>query len=161
MDTIKAANKIIKEGIDLLPDEAKQDFKTQAGDDLFVYDAINNASGMVHDDPEKEALLRAYAVQEANRVVTTLWREKLLPDMLEAAYRALPSMKEMADAYNVFLDARKERLEAAMEQHKAISQEEKNLDIFKGVINGMSKKESERKYDVFKMQQQQALAGGR
>ena len=40
MDTIKSANKIIKDGIALLPDEAKGDFKA-AGSDIFIYEAIN------------------------------------------------------------------------------------------------------------------------
>lgn len=160
MDTIKAANRIIKDGVALLPDDAKSDYKAQAND-IFIYDAINNACGMINGNEEKEALLGAYAVQEANRVVTTLWREKLLPDLLEAAYRALPSMKEMAEAYNKFTDERKARMDAVMEQHRAIAEEEKEFDIFKGVINGMSKEEAENKYDAYKAQQEQAMAGGR
>ena len=160
MDTIKAANRIIKDGIALLPDEAKGDYKAQTSD-IFIYEAINNACGMVNGDLEKEALLEAYAVQEANRVVTTLWREKLLPDTLEAAYRALPTMKEMADAYNQFTGDRKARMDKVMEQHRAIAEEEKELDIFKGVINGMAKEEAEKKYAEYQKQQQAAMAGGR
>lgn len=160
MDTIKAANKIIKDGVALLPDEAKADYKAQASD-IFIYEAISNAMAMVNEDEERAALLGAYAVQEANRVVTTLWREQLLPDTLEAAYRALPSMKEMADKYNEFTSARKTRMDEVMTQHKEIAGEEKELDIFKGVINGMDKKESEKKYAEYQQQAQQAMAGGR
>lgn len=156
MDTIKAANKIIKEGIALLPDDAKADFKTQASD-IFIDEAINNACGAVNDDAEKTALLSAYAVQEANRVVTTLWRLQLLPDIMEAAYRALPTMKEMADKYNEFTSARKERMDKIMADHKVIAEEEKELDIFKGIINGVSAKEAEAKYNEFKKAQQQAM----
>ena len=35
MDTIKAANKIIKDGIALLPDDAKGDFKAQSSDSFI------------------------------------------------------------------------------------------------------------------------------
>lgn len=160
MDTIKAANKIIKEGVELLPDEAKADYKAQTGN-IFIYEAISNAMAMVNKDEERAALLGAYAVQEANRVVTTLWREKLLPDYLENSYRELPTMKEMADAYNKFTSARKARMDEVMSQHRAIANEEKELDIFKGVINGMDKKESEKKYEEYQQQAQQAMAGGR
>lgn len=156
MDTIKAANKIIKEGIALLPDDAKGDFRAQASD-IFIDEAINNACGAVNDDAEKTALLSAYAVQEANRVVTTLWRLQLLPDIMEAAYRALPTMKEMADKYNEFTSARKERMDKIMADHKVIAEEEKELDIFKGIINGVSAKEAEAKYNEFKNAQQQAM----
>lgn len=160
MDTIKAAVKVLKEGIALLPDDAKKDFKAQASD-IFVDEAINNACGALNEDEEKIAMLGAYAVQEANRVVTMLWRMKLLPDALETAYRALPSMEEMAKAYNEFTSARKERMDKIMADHKVIADEEAELDIFKGIINGIPADESKKRYEEFKKQQQQALAGGR
>lgn len=160
MDTIKAANKIIKDGVALLPDDAKAEYKAQAND-IFIYEAISNAMAMVNENEERAALLGAYTVQEANRVVTTLWREQLLPEELEKEYRALPSMKEMAEAYNKFTSERKARMDEVMAQHKAIANEEKELDIFKGVINGMDKKESEKKYAEYQQQAQQAMAGGR
>lgn len=155
MDTIKKANKILAEGILLLPDDAKESFKTYTG--IMKNEAINNACGMLNDNEEKIAMLKAYAVQEANSVVSILWREQLLTPELEAEYRELPSMKEMADAYNVFTDERKKRMDAVMDQHRAIANEEKELDIFKGVVNGMSKEESEKKYEEYQKQQQQAM----
>ena len=160
MDTIKAANKIIKEGIALLPDDAKGDFKAQASD-IFIDEAINNACGALNKDLEKITMLEAYAVQEANRVVTTLWRLQLLPDTMEAAYRALPTMKEMADAYNGFTADRKARMDKIMADHKVIADEEAELDIFKGIINGIPADESKKRYEEFKKQQQAAMAGGR
>ena len=158
MDTIKAANKIIKEGVEILSDEAKGDFKAQTGD-IFIHEAIANAMAMVNENEEREALLTAYAVQEANRVVSTLWREKLLPDTLEAAYRALPTMKEAAEHYNGFTNARKERMEDVVRLHKEITDEEKELDIFKGVINGMSAKDAEKRYEQYQEQMKAATQG--
>lgn len=160
MDTIKQANKVIRDGIALLPDDAKGEFKAQASD-IFIDEAISNAMGAVNEDEEKTALLRAYAVQEANRVASTLWREGLITEEYEKEYRALPPMKEMADAYNVFVDDRKKRMDSVMADHKVIAEEEKELDIFKGIINGISAKEAEKKYEDYKKSQQQALAGGR
>lgn len=160
METIKLANKIIKEGIALLPDDAKGDFKASASD-IFINEAINNAMGCVNENEEKIALLKAYAVQEANRIVTTLWRLQILPEDMEKTYRELPTMVEMADIYNEFTSARKEKMDAIMEQHKAIAEEEKDLDIFKGIINGIPAKESEKRYEEFKNAQQQAIAGGK
>ena len=160
MDTIKAANKVIKDGIALLPDEVKADFKAQASD-IFIDEAINNACGALNDNPEKIAMLSAYAVQEANRVASTVWRLAPMPEEFEKAYRALPQMKDMADAYNKFTGDRKARMDKVMEDHRAIAEEEKELDIFKGIINGISAKESEQKYEEFKKSQQAAMAGGR
>lgn len=160
MDTIKAANKVIKEGIALLTDEMKGDFKAQASD-IFIDEAINNACGALNENEEKIAMLGAYAVQEANRVVSTLWREQLLPGTLEAAYRALPKMSEMADKYNEFTSARKEKMDKIMADHKVIAEEERELDIFKGIINGVPAEESEKRYNEYKQQQQAAMAGAR
>ena len=156
METIKAANRIIKKGITLLPDDAKSEFKSQASD-IYIDEAIGNALGAVNENEEKTALLKAYAVQEANRMASTLWRLNILPDTLEAAFRALPSLTEVAAEYNKFVDARKERMDKIMADHKVISEEERELDIFKGIINGISAKEAERKYEEFKNVQRRAM----
>lgn len=158
MDTIKAANKVIREGIELLKDDMKGDFKAQTGG-IFIHDAIANASAMVNEDEEKEALLAAYAVQEANRVVGTLWREELLTPELEKEYRALPKMAKMADHYNGFTNARKERMEDVVRLHKELTDEEKVLDIFKGVLNGMSAKDAEKRYNEMQEQMKAAAQG--
>ena len=156
METIKQANKIIAEAIALLPDDAKGDYKTPYGN-LFLNEAISNAMAMVNEDPEREALLEAYAIQSANGVVSALWRLELLPAELEAEYRKLPSMKEVAEKYNVFTKARKDRMDKLMEENKVLAEEEQELNIFKGVINGNTKKEAEKKLK----EQTQAMRGAR
>ncbi len=161
METIKQANKVIKDGIALLPDDAKGDFKAMRSD-IFIDEAIANAMGAVNEDEEKTALLLAYAIQEANRVASTVWRlVPPVPEDFEKEFRALPSMKEVADAYNVFTSDRKARMDKVMAAHKVIADEEGELDIFKGIINGISAKDAAKEYEDFKKQQQKAMAGGR
>lgn len=157
MDTIKAANKIIKEGIALLPDEAKKDFVSIANKEIFIDEAINNACGAINENAEKTAMLTAYAVQEANRVASTLWRLGLITETLEAEYRALPSQNEVAKAYNDFLDARNARVDEIMTKDKEIREEKREMDIFMGIINGISAEDSEKKYNEFTRQQQAAM----
>lgn len=157
MDTIKAANKVIKDGIALLPDDAKGDFKAMRSD-IFINEAIANAMGAVNEDEERTALLKAYAIQEANRVASTVWRlVPPVPEEFEKEFRALPTMKEVADAYNVFTDDRKARMDKVMAAHKVIADEEGELDIFKGIINGISAKDAAKEYEDFKKKQQQAM----
>lgn len=160
METIKSANKIIKEGIALLPDDAKADFKAQASD-IFIDEAINNACGALNENPEKIAMLSAYAVQEANRVASTLWRLGIITTDLEKEYRKLPSQSEMAAKYNEFLDARNKRVDEIMEKNNVIQEEKKDLDIFMGIINGIPAEESEKRYNEYRQKQQAAMAGGR
>ncbi len=161
METIKAANRIIKEGIALLPDDAKKDFMAAANKEITVDEAINNACGALNGNEEKIAMLGAWAVQEANRVVTTLWRMNILPETLETAYRALPTMKEAADNYNKFVDARKARMDEVMAQHKVLAEEDKELQVFQGIVNGIAADKAEKEYDNYQKAQQQAAAGGR
>lgn len=160
MDTIKAANKIIKEGIRLLPDDAKAEFKANASD-ISIDEAINNACGAINGNEEKEAMLAAYAVQEANRVASTLWRLQLLPEDLEKEYRKLPTTTEVVKPYNEFIDARNARSEELNVKGKELQEEKRDLDIFMGIINGIPASESEKRYDAFKKQQQAALGGAR
>lgn len=158
MDTIKAANKVIRDGIALLPDEVKKDFMAQANPEITISEAINNACGALNENEEKIAMLRAYAVQEANRVASTLWRLNLITPELEKEYRALPAQDEMAAAYNKFLDDRKARTDKIMEENKVIMDEKKEMDIFMGIINGIAAEESEAKYNEY-MQKQRAAMG--
>lgn len=161
MDTIKAANKVIKEGIALLPDEVKKDFMSQMNKELPINEAINNACGAINGNEEKLAMLRAYSVQEANRVASTVWRLVPMPEDFEKEYRALPSQDEMAAEYNKFLDARNERVDEIMAKDKEIRDERRELEIFMGVINGISAADAEKEYDAYQKQQMQAMTGGR
>ena len=160
MDTIKLANKVIKDGIALLPDEAKGDFKASASD-IYTFEAIANAMGAINENEEKTALLAAYAVQEANRVASTVWRLVPMPEDFEKEYRSLPSMKEMADKYNEYTSARKAKLDKIVAENNAIAEEERDLDIFKGIVNGIPAKESEKRYNEYQQKRQAAMAGGR
>lgn len=160
MDTIKEANKIIKEGLSLLPDDAKKEFKTKASD-IFEDEAISNAYGVINGNAEKEAMLAAYTVQEANRMASTLWRLQLITEELEKEYRALPTMNEVVKTYNEFLSARDERANKLTEEGNAIQEERKEMDIFMGIINGVAAEDSEKQYEAFKDAQQKALAGAR
>ena len=161
MDTIKAANKVIKDGIALLPDEAKKDFMSQMNRELPINEAISNACGALAGNEEKLAMLKAYAVQEANRIASTLWRLDLITPELESEYRQLPTQEEMAADYNAFLDARNARIDEIMEKDKEIRDEKRELEIFMGIINGVSADKAEKEYDEFQKKQMQAMGGGR
>lgn len=156
METIKAATRCIKKCVAIMPDDMKAEFKAARGD-MMVYEAINNACGMINGSEEKEALLKFFAVQEANRAASTLWREGLITKELEEEYRKLPKQKEVVDEYKPFDDAREKRIDEIIAMNNAIVEEKKDLDIFKGVFNGMSKEQAERGYNDAMSQQMQAM----
>lgn len=161
MDTIKAANKIVKEGLLLLPDEAKGDFKAAANKDLFVNEAIGTAATAMGDSEEKKAMLEAVAVREANQMAATLWRLELITPEIEKEFRTLPPLVDVVAKYNVFVDERKAREDELSEKFRAFSEEKRDIDIFMGIINGIAPDVAEQKYEDFRSAQQQAFAGGR
>lgn len=159
MDTIKAANKIVKEGLLLLPDEAKGDFKAAANKDIFVNEAIETASTVTGDNLEKKVMLEAVAVREANQMAATLWRLELITPELEKEFRALPPLADVVDEYNVFVINRKAKEDKLSEQFREFSEEKRDIDIFMGIINGIAPDVAEQKYEDFRNAQQQALGG--
>ena len=161
MNIIKAANKIVKEGLLLLPDEAKGDFKAAANNDIFVNEAIETASTAMGDSEEKKAMLEAVAVREANQMAATLWRLELITPEIEKEFRALPPLLDVVAKYNVFVDERKAREDELSEKFRAFSEEKRDIDIFMGIINGIAPEVAEQKYEDFRNAQQQAMAGGR
>lgn len=159
MDIIKAANKIVKEGLLLLPDEAKGDFKAAANKDIFVNEAIETASTVTGDNLEKKVMLEAVAVREANQMAATLWRLELITPELEKEFRALPPLADVVDEYNVFVINRKAKEDKLSEQFREFSEEKRDIDIFMGIINGIAPDVAEQKYEDFRNAQQQALGG--
>lgn len=161
METIKAANKIVADGLLLLPDEAKGDFKAAANNELFVNEAIATAATAMGDSEEKRAMLEAVAVREANQMAATLWRLGLITPEIEKEFRALPALVDVVAKYNVFVDERKAKEDELNEKFKAFSEEKRDIDIFMGIINGIAPDVAEQKYEDFRNAQQQAFAGGR
>lgn len=159
MDIIKAANKIVKEGLLLLPDDAKGDFKAAANKDIFVNEAIETASTVTGDNLEKKVMLEAVAVREANQMAATLWRLELITPELEKEFRALPPLADIVEEYNVFVTNRKAKEDKLSEEFREFSEEKRDIDIFTGVINGIAPDVAEQKYEDFRNAQQQALGG--
>ena len=135
METAKQANQLIKKALEILTDE----------NDLAhfsnVPEIFNNASGMVNGDEYCEAMLKGWMVSQANNVMFLLWRRGLLTKELEDEYRELPSTEEAVKDFDGFEKANE--LEAA---RKEFMDAQHKTDIFKAVLNGMSKEKAEEEY---------------
>jgi hypothetical protein len=153
METAKQANAIIKDVLALLTEE-KDIQRFQSVTEIF-----NNAAGMVNGNEYCEAILKGWMVSQANNALFLLWRRGILTEELEAMYRELPSAEEAVKDFEEFEKsnaARAQELEAA---RKKFMDEQHVTDIFKAVLNGMSKEKAEQEYQ--KMQEQIAQAQGR
>lgn len=140
METAKQANQLIKKALEILTDE----------NDLAhfsnVPEIFNNASGMVNGDEYCEAMLKGWMVSQANNVMFLLWRRGLLTKELEYEYRALPSTEEAVKDFEGFEKANAEKANELEAARKEFMDAQHKTDIFKAILNGMSKKKAEEEY---------------
>lgn len=146
METAKQANAIIRDAFALLTD--KKDIERFEP----IKEIFNNAAGMVNGNEYCEAILKGWMVSQANNIVFLLWRRGIMTPEIEAAYRQLPSTEEAVKDYDDFEKSVKEEAEALEEQRKAFAEKQRDIDIFKAVLNGMSKDKAEAEYNKYKEQ---------
>lgn len=155
MEDAKKANAIINDGFALLTEEA--DIKRFAP----VKEIYNTASGMLQGDDKDylEAMLKGWMVSQANNMVFLLWRRGILTPEIEAAYRELPSTEEAVKDYDQFEDDMKAVADDLEAQRKVFAEKQHGIDIFKAVLNGMSKEQAEARYEEYKSQVAKAMRG--
>lgn len=153
METAKQANQLIKKALEILTDE----------NDLAhfsnVPEIFNNASGMVNGDEYCEAMLKGWMVSQANNIMFLLWRKDLLTQELEFEYRKLPSTEEAVKDFDGFEKANAEKANELEAARKEFMDAQHKTDIFKAVLNGMSKEKAEEEYAKMQAQIAQTQRG--
>lgn len=143
IEVAKKANKIIKDVLGRL--EEKADIERYKD----IPEIFNNASGIVNGNKINAALLNTWMVSQATNAVFLLWRRQIKHDDIEAEWRKLPTTDEMAAAYEELLKEDRAVAEKIEAERREYMDKQHVLDIFKGVLNGDSKEEAERKYAEF------------
>lgn len=152
IEVAKKANNIIKkvlERLETVPTK-EADFK-QFKD---IPDIFNAAAGMVNKDETHAALLNVWMVSQATNAVFLLWRREIEHDDIEAEWRKLPAIDELAQIYEDLLKEDKKVADKIEAERREYMETQHKLDIFKAVLNGMNKEEAERRYN----EQQQKIA---
>lgn len=137
MDVAKQANQIVKEVLEKLTD------KKDIANFSQVPEIFNNASGMVNGDERNEALLAAWMASQATNAVFLLWRRGIEHADVEKKLRALPTTDELAAKYEAFLQADKKISDDLEAKRRAFMKNQHKLDIFKAILNGMTKEQAE------------------
>ena len=155
MEDAKKANSIIRDGFALLTVEA--DIKRFE----LIKEIFNTASGMLQGDNKDymEAMLKGWMVSQSNNMVFLLWRRGILTPEIEAMYRELPSTEEAVKEYDEFEDGMKAIADDLEAQRKVFAEKQHEIDIFKAVLNGMSKQQAEARYEEYKAQVAKAMKG--
>lgn len=138
METAEAAIKLISEGAVLLTDEKQKEFFEK------ILNSLKKAKVEANNE-EKEARYIDASVKYANQISFILFRNGTLSDELEAALRELPTPEDTAAKVAEFNNARQARIDEINKQHQAIFDEEKDLDVFTGIIAGLSKGDAEKR----------------
>lgn len=111
------------------------------------------------DTDEKKALIRYHLADVRNRITFLLFRLNKLTEELEAQFRSLPSIEEVARSVAAYKEAREKEQDKIKEQIDAVSAVENSLDIFKAVCNGMSEEDARANLAKYEAQVKQAMGG--
>lgn len=153
METAKQANAIIRDAFALLTD--KKDIERFEP----IKEIFNNAAGMVNGNEYCEAILKGWMVSQANNIVFLLWRRGIMTPEIEEAYRKLPTTEEAVKDFDEFEKSVQDEANALEEQRKAFAEKQHEIDIFKAVLNGMSKEKAEAEYEKYKAQIAKTMRG--
>ena len=97
------------------------------------------------NNKEKATRMQDAAVKFANQLCFILFREDTITGELTDLLRCLPTPESTTELVKEFTDEREARIKALNDAHAVIMDEQKDLDIFLGVIAGMSPEEAERR----------------
>lgn len=139
----KKANQIVKEVLAKL--EATPTKEADFNNFKNVPEIFNNAAGMLEGNKTNIALLNLWMASQATNAVFLLWRRGIEHADIEKEWRELPATDELLDVYNALLDEDKKEAEKLEAERRTYMDGQHKLDIFKAILNGLSKEEAEAK----------------
>lgn len=135
----KKANQIVKKVLERLTNER----------DINIFKDVptifNNAAGQLNENPINIALLNVWMTSQATNAVFLLWRRDIEHEDIATEWRELPSTDELMDAYNDLLAEDRKVAEKLESERRAYMDEQHKLDVFKAILNGMTKEQAEEK----------------
>lgn len=139
----KKANQIVKEVLARL--ETVPTREADFNNFKDVPEIFNNAAGMLEGNATNIALLNLWMTSQATNAVFLLWRRGIEHADIEKEWRELPATDELMDAYNALLDEDRKEAEKIEAERRVYMEGQRKLDIFKAILNGLSKEEAEAK----------------
>lgn len=134
-EVVAKAMEILEKGTPLLKDEDQSAYFTG------TLQSLKNADELV-DNKEKAVRMQDASVKFANQLCFILFREDVITKELTDLLRCLPTPETTTELVKQYNDDRDARIKALNDAHSAIVDEQKNLDIFLGVIAGMTPEEA-------------------
>lgn len=154
MDT----KKLIKKEKEFLT-EARTQLVTEEDKEYFERKvaSLENGEKLAETEEQQELLLNQY-VQARHQITFLLFRKRLITDNLTEKFLGMMPIEEANKRYADKEDERKARQDEENKRISALREEENKLDIFKGVLSGMT--EEKAKEELAKYQQDVRKAMG-
>lgn len=151
---IQAEKAFLKDGTKALESDKFTD-----DDRKFFKDSkkANMAAEALVDDDEKKTLLLVQYSTLSNKLAFLLFRKKALTKELEEKFFALPSIDDVAGLYKKYEKEHEENRSEIQKLIDADRAKEHKLDVFKGVLNGMSVEQAEEGLKKYEAQLAQAM----
>lgn len=149
-ELIKEEKNFIKEASELLTNETDKEYFTRKK-------GIFRTAGTLAETPEQKELLLNNLVQTRHQLVFLLFRRELITDEITKKFLAMPTIEEANKRYAEVEDERKKRQDEEAKRINALREEENKLDIFKGVLSGMTKEKAEEELKKYQAEAAKAM----
>lgn len=151
-DFIKEEKEFLKEATKLLEAEADKEYFTRKKGILRTAEALA-------ETPEQKELLLNNFVQARHQLVFLLFRRRLITDNITEKFLDMMTIEEANRRYADKEDERKKRQDEETKRITELQGEENKLDIFKGVLSGMTKEKAEEELAKYQAQAVKAMKG--
>lgn len=138
-ESIEAGIAFISKAIDKLKDDTNKE---------YFRSCVNSAQvglKVANDEAEKIAYLHDAVIKWANQLAFILYRHEQLEDDLSTEFRALVTPETTTEAVKEFQEKAQKIRDGINAQQTEVLNHQKDLDIFKGILSGMSEEEAKEK----------------
>ncbi len=149
-DLIKEEKTFIKEASELLTNETDKEYFTRKK-------GIFRTAGALAETPEQKELLLNNLVQTRHQLVFLLFRRELITDEITKKFLSMMTIEDANKRYAAAEDERKARQDEEAKKINALREEENKLDIFKGVLSGMTKEKAEEELKKYQAEAAKAM----
>ena len=149
-ELIKEEKNFIKEASELLTNETDKEYFTRKK-------GIFRTAGTLAETPEQKELLLNNLVQTRHQLVFLLFRRELITDEITKKFLSMMTIEDANKRYAGVEDERKKRQEEESVRINALREEENKLDIFKGVLSGMTKEKAEEELKKYQAEAAKAM----
>ena len=117
---------------------------------------FENGEKLAETDEQKELLLNQY-VQARHQITFLLFRRKLISDDIANKFFDMMPIEEANKRYAAKEDERKARQDEETKRLTVLREEENKLDIFKGVLSGMTEEKAKEELAKYQQDVRQAM----